>query len=1014
MLVVLSDLHSNPYGEFSRGIDSDGSTVLGNRILKTVEWAKELCQQNNAILLNNGDFTDTPGVLNSGTIDLLGRIESVWATVPRIYNLGNHDQSNLEVGHNNLLIHKNIPGIIIPDKKSVLKFDVGDEKIGTIYVVPFVRDVEFQKSLLDTIPDKSIVAVHCPIIGIRMTPSVSEESGIDASYFKRFKLTFAGHYHLPQIYHPEGFEVVMKEKSFVPLDGTIIVSGTPLPQSFSDTNPSYGVWTYDGTTCTFLKNPESVRYVNLHVESVEELEARFPKHENCIVSVSYPKPIHDSIKKVLESKTNVVNSRLVAVRTKDDETSKESRIKISEREDILNSIREFLDQTSDFSHLDKKKIIETISPLVENGAVELGGNIEFVSLGLKNFMSWGESEIDLSGSGLRLIYGLNEDTETAHSNGSGKTSLMEALIWVLYDTTLRPVISKDDVIRKNSKHGCNVSVRFVVDGVEYEVSRFRKTTNGSGASISRKNESGTWEDISSGSLISINNQILDIIGIPFNIFTSISFFGSHFSGKFSDLGDTDKKAFLGKILGLSRYEKLREKVSHELVKSSNDKVSSLERTVASTNSSIDRLESVLKDEIESANKKEAERVKQLSKLESDIKSLETSIPQLTAEKIKIQEEIGELNSLLSNDGNSISILKSRLLVLKEKKDSINSNILSLNKRAGRLNKLLESKQNEIESVPSECPACGQSLKQEQVNKVRESLAIQAKELLNESDSIEKEITEELLKKDLIVSEFDDISAQLAAKELPLSSSLLNLQILTSKLSAIEIDLNAKTGNLSTSKQLRESLSNKDLQEGVRSLVVAVKNERKVVDSLITELDSARKESEFNSQIFELLGPKALISFVLDNGINQLNYVLRTISEKIFGNDYSVSLSSSRELKKGGEENKITIIYTAPSGSYGGASDGEKRKADISIHLALNVLAGTNGRGSTNIIVADEILDSLDSLASGFVLNALSDFANSESKRIFIISHSDSVKPFVSDVLTVVRKSGISRVVDGDL
>ena len=60
--------------------------------------------------------------------------------------------------------------------------------------------------------------------------------------------------------------------------------------------------------------------------------------------------------------------------------------------------------------------------------------MQFSELTIRNFLSFGDKEqtLKLDGRGLVLIQGENLDDPSARDNGSGKSSIVEALLWCLY------------------------------------------------------------------------------------------------------------------------------------------------------------------------------------------------------------------------------------------------------------------------------------------------------------------------------------------------------------------------------------------------------------------------------------------------------------------------------------------------------------------------------------------------------------------------------------------------------
>ena len=98
----------------------------------------------------------------------------------------------------------------------------------------------------------------------------------------------------------------------------------------------------------------------------------------------------------------------------------------------------------------------------------------FSTLTIQNFMSIRNASIDLSNRGLILINGVNHDNEALNNNGAGKSSILEALIYVLYGRTIRG-LKGDEVVHKIPKKNTKVSLEVIDDdGVKYLITRYRK------------------------------------------------------------------------------------------------------------------------------------------------------------------------------------------------------------------------------------------------------------------------------------------------------------------------------------------------------------------------------------------------------------------------------------------------------------------------------------------------------------------------------------------------------------
>lgn len=162
--------------------------------------------------------------------------------------------------------------------------------------------------------------------------------------------------------------------------------------------------------------------------------------------------------------------------------------------------------------------------------------IKFHTLSLRNFMSYGnvEAVIDLSNPGSTLITGRNlDDTpDGSASNGTGKTVVINAITFALYDKPLSN-INKDGLVNTiNGKH-MEVSIVFEIKNKFYKITRYRKMKVGP-----QGNYTKLWERIGDANFEpedevtlvggATNAYIEQQIGIPYELFVRIIVFsGGH-------------------------------------------------------------------------------------------------------------------------------------------------------------------------------------------------------------------------------------------------------------------------------------------------------------------------------------------------------------------------------------------------------------------------------------------------------------------------------------------------------
>ena len=62
-------------------------------------------------------------------------------------------------------------------------------------------------------------------------------------------------------------------------------------------------------------------------------------------------------------------------------------------------------------------------------------NIQFKNIFIENFRSIEKAEVNLSQQGIVIVKGINEYEDKATSNGSGKSSIFEAIVFALFEET---------------------------------------------------------------------------------------------------------------------------------------------------------------------------------------------------------------------------------------------------------------------------------------------------------------------------------------------------------------------------------------------------------------------------------------------------------------------------------------------------------------------------------------------------------------------------------------------------
>ena len=98
-------------------------------------------------------------------------------------------------------------------------------------------------------------------------------------------------------------------------------------------------------------------------------------------------------------------------------------------------------------------------------------NIKFEDIQIENFRSIEKAHINLQNQGNVIVKGVNEYEDNATSNGSGKSSIFEAIVYALFEETSS---GEKDVANRISNKGFIINLNLNIDGIKYTIVRESK------------------------------------------------------------------------------------------------------------------------------------------------------------------------------------------------------------------------------------------------------------------------------------------------------------------------------------------------------------------------------------------------------------------------------------------------------------------------------------------------------------------------------------------------------------
>ena len=191
--------------------------------------------------------------------------------------------------------------------------------------------------------------------------------------------------------------------------------------------------------------------------------------------------------------------------------------------------------------------------------------VDLNSISIRNFISWGdyETKITLANRGQCFIAGEIEDTESADrgSNGAGKSSITQAILWCLSGKTMYKKNPGNGVLNMFTDKDCIVSLKLANGS---EVTRVRRRDGNTELLYSKGGKS-----IIDCTLSTTSNQQKQLereLGFDYDIFCGSVFF-NQFSHPWMEMGDQTRKQTMERIMGIDRLS-----IYAELAKKKRDRI----------------------------------------------------------------------------------------------------------------------------------------------------------------------------------------------------------------------------------------------------------------------------------------------------------------------------------------------------------------------------------------------------------------------------------------------------------
>jgi DNA repair exonuclease SbcCD ATPase subunit len=592
--------------------------------------------------------------------------------------------------------------------------------------------------------------------------------------------------------------------------------------------------------------------------------------------------------------------------------------------------------------------------------------ILFKRLFVKNFLSIGSSPVIIDfTSGINLITGVNLDKEDA-SNGSGKSSLINAICFCLYGKPLKD-LKTDQIPNTYTKGACEVTLEIEVnDGTntcQYEVMRSLRP--------SKLKLVKDGKDITKSTIAQTSELLQNIINCSNTVFEKSIVMDANNATSFMSQKKVEKRKFLEGILNLDIFGEM---LSIARVDFNNIKFE------------VDVCSSKLKDGLSLLDTYKSHYCKQ-EKINQDRKNIiEDKISQTSLEIEALKNTLKQ--ELSSRD---IQKIEDKILKLKELEKSHIEQFEALIKEKISLECKKTSLQSHIEKLSKLVDVCD-VCEREYTVVDRENIETKKQQVIMQLNTIDSEI----FKNKTTHSELQEQKNKIDA----------SLKLLLKRQQSIKIDADHnETINWKIS-QLQQTINdlNKSLSTDVINEYQDLVREQ---EEKVQELQSTVSEKSIKLEILQsakfILSEEGVRSYIVKK-------LLKVLNSKLNGYLKKLDANARCEFNEFFEE--VLWDHYGNERSYHNFSSGEQRRIDLAILFAFQDIRKLQADVHMNISIYDELLDSsLDRKGAELVLFLLKERAQKNKECVYIISHrKEAQSSHTSRVITLQKKNGITTLV----
>ena len=568
--------------------------------------------------------------------------------------------------------------------------------------------------------------------------------------------------------------------------------------------------------------------------------------------------------------------------------------------------------------------------------------IRFKKIKWKNFLSTGNqwTEIDFEKSSTTLIIG---------SNGAGKSTVLDALTFVLFNKPFRK-ITKSQLVNTVNEKDCSVEIDFTVGTRDYRVVRgIKPSIFEIWVGDNMLNQTAAAND---------QQKYLEtnILKLNYKSFTQIVVLGSSSFIPFMQLSAPNRREVIEDLLDIRIFSAMNGVVKDKL-RHLRDNIKILELRKESLTDKVNMQKKFI-EEIESRGKQ-------------DIKE-------------KREKKDGFANEILNfiTHNEELETEVTGLIEDQEKVTGASKTLLKLNNLKGKMSNKVSTltKEHKFFTDNVTCPTCTQPIEESfRLNKIKD-VQSKAKELQSGYQELEQTIKKEQERE----RQFTTLSKEITK----LTHGISKNNTLISNCQRQQRDLESEIQTLTEQLENRNTEHNK--LEKFKSTL------QETYESLATHNQTIK----YYNFTYELLKDGGVKTKIIKKYLPLINQQVNRYLQMM---DFYINFTLDEEF------NETIESPIHEDFSYSSFSEGEKQRIDLALLFTWREVAKFKNSVATNLMILDEVFDSsLDATGTEEFLKIIRYVI--KDANIFIISHKNGLEDKFEDHIRFEKHKGFSRII----